>query len=140
MLLVIRCTKNLYHHLILVILYLISIVVQSNEIKIPNESVPCQVNEFRCQKSKLCIDQSLVCDFGHDCGFNDDSDEKHCDLFPGRCNFEDKLLCDWHPIQESWLWMETKDSDNTLAQPKTDHTFRSNLIRGHYMLLNSTLR
>lgn len=37
----------------------------------------CEDNEFRCDSGR-CIMKSFVCDWDHDCGPDDNSDERDC--------------------------------------------------------------
>lgn len=105
--------------------------------------VPCRPDQFRCEISRLCIDTSLICDFGYDCGDEDDtSDEDQCDSFPGRCDFEDQSLCGWFssPNVELWTRYSALDEDQKFygdrARPLVDHTFRSAQKGGNYIMLN----
>lgn len=97
---------------------------------------------FKCHLSGLCIDISLVCDYGFDCGNEDASDEQYCDDYPGRCDFEDETRCDWsvNPSKESWLWVSAHDDERAkygnLPRPPVDHTIQSSASGGHYMLTN----
>lgn len=106
-------------------------------------NITCGQHQFRCRQSNLCINTSLVCDFGYDCGYDDTSDEDLCDEYPGRCDFEDDSLCDWYasPSTDYWRWMSAYSEDQIfyekLPRPKTDHTLRSTTEGGHYMLLNT---
>lgn len=106
----------------------------------------CGPSEFKCSLSKNCIDESLVCDFGHDCGhLLDDSDEQDCGRYPGRCDFEQPDACQWlpSPTSSSWLWMgsslsnESASVTKSFPKPKWDHTFESSSVHGHFMLFNT---
>lgn len=94
-----------------------------------------EIGKFKCVRSGLCIDKSLVCDFGFDCGDDDESDELFCDSYQGRCNFEDDIGCDWSFSPEN-SWYPVALPVVQSAQPKMDHTFLSPSA-GHYMLLNT---
>ena len=111
----------------------------------------CKDFEFQCKISGLCIDDSLRCDFGLDCGEDDQSDELNCNAFPGRCDFEQLDKCDWFPSPSAntWLWtrapllsttnQEILDNSSRIPTsnlPGEDHTYASRPIRGHYLLLN----
>lgn len=106
-------------------------------------SALCDIDQFKCHSSGLCIDISLVCDFGFDCGHEDRSDEQYCDNYPGRCDFEEQTKCAWlaYPSRESWLWVgalkkDTTDEYDGLLRPPVDHTIQSADIGGHFMLVN----
>lgn len=103
----------------------------------------CDANQFRCERSGLCIDSSLRCDFGLDCGdIADTSDEEGCEEYPGRCNFESRSKCNWltGPASNSWLWLSSHMDDQQfygqLARPPVDHTFLNEFIGGHYIMTN----
>jgi len=105
-------------------------------------NIECKNSEFKCADSKLCIDESEVCDFSYDCGGDDTSDEDNCDHYLGRCNFEEDSNCDWSasPASDSWFRVTALEEDQPfygrLPRPRVDHTFGSAQLGGHYMLLN----
>lgn len=107
---------------------------------------PCGSGMFKCKISGLCIDESLVCDFGYDCDDeNDTSDEQLCTKYPGRCNFENSDLCSWYPLPSAvdWSQMSAHQDDQKFygdkPRPPVDHTFRSAQLGGRYILLDTEL-
>ena len=64
-----------------------------------------------------------LCDYGLDCMNGDDSDEKKCDSYPARCDFEHGL-CAWEQdTTDEFDW--TRNTGNTPSYstgPLTDHT------------------
>lgn len=115
-------------------------------------------DHFQCRLSGRCISLDYRCDFGHDCGPNDDSDEFRCPAdYEGRCDFEDSSLCQWIPMprgaDKSWTWTETavKEATGTAVKeltetldatdghnkPRVDHTHQSGRTPGHYLLLQA---
>lgn len=104
----------------------------------------CAAGMFKCKVSEICIDKSLVCDFGYDCGDEDDtSDEDNCSEYPGRCDFEDSSWCNWYPMPSASHWTQVsaqrddKAFYGNLPRPPVDHTFRSSELGGRYILLES---
>lgn len=107
----------------------------------------CDKNQFMCILSGICIDKSLLCDFGNDCGDDDTSDEEFCDNYPGRCDFEGQTKCDWasSPSYDSWIMMSAlledqagyENQTHSASRPHVDHTFMSDIIGGHYIMLNT---
>lgn len=121
--------------------------IKSNENDLLDLNDDCDKNQFKCALSGVCIDKSLLCDYGYDCGDDDTSDEEFCDEYPGRCDFEEETKCDWtsSPSFNSWIWMSAQEDDQAgyekeahlISRPHVDHTYMSDGIGGHYMLLNT---
>lgn len=120
---------------------------ESDEIDLLDLNAECDKNQFKCIMSGICIDKSLLCDYGYDCGDDDTSDEEFCDNYPGRCDFEEETKCDWvsSPSYDSWIWMSALEEDQAKyadqahlkSRPHVDHTFMSDIIGGHYMMLKT---
>jgi hypothetical protein len=102
-------------------------------------------DKFQCRLSGRCISLDYRCDFGHDCGPNDDSDEFRCSAdFEGRCDFEESTLCQWIPWPRDWTsWHWTSSSAEQAYgghKPIPDHTYSSDgsmSNKGHYLHLSA---
>ncbi|KFM70445.1 MAM and LDL-receptor class A domain-containing protein, partial [Stegodyphus mimosarum] len=96
-----------------------------------DEPKKCGDDEFQCDNGN-CISNNLVCDFVDDCG--DYSDENRlkasCDLYPGRCDFDDNNYCSWKRTSETdYTWQISKtnlDSYFYKVFVPRDHTRNSN--------------
>ncbi|XP_070565439.1 MAM and LDL-receptor class A domain-containing protein 1-like [Ptychodera flava] len=95
---------------------------------------PCTDDQFRCTNT-FCISKTLVCDYNNDCG--DNSDEEHCENYPGRCDFEVDL-CTWHQEHDDdFEWrQQTGHSYSDSTGPASDHTLRD--ANGHYMYIETS--
>ena len=78
---------------------------------------------------------SRVCDYGLDCMNGDDSDEKKCDAYPGRCDFEHGL-CVWEQgRKDDFDWTRnTGYTPSYSTGPLTDHTTGQSSGELHYKM------
>ncbi|XP_035221345.1 MAM and LDL-receptor class A domain-containing protein 2-like [Stegodyphus dumicola] len=108
-----------------------------------DEPQKCGDGEFQCDNGN-CISNNLVCDFVDDCGdFSDENRLKaNCDLYPGRCDFDDNNYCSWKRTSESdYAWQITKSNyDGTFNKifVLRDHT--KNSKNGKFLYFSNEYR
>ena len=114
--------------------------VEFLECALPRPEESCFETEFHCEKTKACIDKSMICDYADNCGDESDEDRafQNCDDYI-MINFEDPLH-PWGFFNESqsekdFYWRRGNGTVKAGTGPPFDHTTFSPL--GHYLYISS---
>ncbi|XP_022918243.1 tyrosine-protein kinase receptor [Onthophagus taurus] len=105
-----------------------------------NEStIPCSWQEYRCNDTNICINNTRVCDITPDCKHGDD-EKQNCDKVPfgARCTFEEDS-CGWisEDSNGTFQWRRHHGERGTnLTGPIDDHTYGNST--GKYLHVMST--
>ena len=90
--------------------------VRMNNCK-PDTTCYTSANYFKCGNGR-CIERQYVCNYEDDCG--DGSDERSCNEYKFRCDFENGF-CDWGKYRKD-SWTLSSGYKNLALGPTRDHT------------------
>ncbi|KAK1172073.1 MAM and LDL-receptor class A domain-containing protein 1 [Acipenser oxyrinchus oxyrinchus] len=100
---------------------------------LPAYHIHCREGQFRCGRGS-CVNTDRLCDFTDDCG--DSTDERMCDAYPGRCDFE-AGLCDWVQLNDELSWTVGRGGIEPAVAfgPDRDHT--TGMSTGYFLFIDT---
>ncbi|XP_050297012.1 tyrosine-protein kinase receptor isoform X2 [Anthonomus grandis grandis] len=98
----------------------------------------CSQQQYKCNRTKECVNSTAICDFNQDCPHGDD-EALNCHMMPygSRCTFEEDDWCGWANADDKNVlkWSRHNGSTpNNFTGPHYDHTFLNS--SGNYLYVN----